>query len=47
MRVFVSNLCSVVFLFGSFVMIVYLTKSEEDRNEVGDALMSLVFAISI
>lgn len=34
-------------LFGSFVMVAYLTKGEEDQSAVGDALMSLLFAVLI
>lgn len=47
LRVFVSNVVTVGLLCGSFVMVAYLSKGEEDQSAVGDTLLSLVFAILI
>lgn len=38
---------TIVLLFASFVMIVFLSKGEKDQDEIGDIFMSLFFAALI
>lgn len=47
MRILISNISSIVILLGSFVLIGFLSKNEEDRDTVGDILMSVLFAVLI